>query len=143
MKKKILIVDDNQNISKSLEIRMKAAGYDTIVAFDGDEGLRMAREQKPDLILLDVLMPKLDGFTMCRLLKFDSAYEKIPIILLTAKNQSKDVQIGKDIAADAYVVKPFNWPSLLALVEQFLKGEAQSSGAPTGRQKRNRPQVDR
>jgi DNA-binding response OmpR family regulator len=76
-------------------------------------------------------------------LKFDSTYEKIPIILLTAKNQSKDVEIGKDIAADAYVVKPFNWPSLLTLVEQFLKGEVRDSGAPTGKQKRNHPQVDR
>ncbi len=129
MKKKILIVDDNPSLAKSLEIRLHGAGYETLVANDGDEGLRMAREQKPDLILLDVLLPKIDGFTVCRLLKFDRLYEHLPIIILTAKSQAKDMEIGKEIAADAYVVKPFNWASLLALVEQLLKKDAQLAEA--------------
>jgi DNA-binding response OmpR family regulator len=136
MKKKILIVDDNPSLAKSLEIRLHGAGYETLAAHDGDEGLKMAREQKPDLILLDVLLPKIDGFTVCRLLKFDRLYEQIPIVILTAKSQAKDMEIGKEIAADAYVVKPFNWASLLALVDQLLKKEAQLADAPFEKQPR-------
>jgi DNA-binding response OmpR family regulator len=129
MKKRILIIDDNPVMMKSLQSRLQSAGYETLAALDGDQGLKMAREHFPDLILLDVLLPKIDGFTICRLLKFDQAYERIPIVLLTAKSQSKDLKIGKEIAADAYVVKPFNWPSLLALIEKLLYGDAAKEAA--------------
>lgn len=123
MKKRILIVDDNPQLVKSLQFRLHAAGHETLVAADGDEGLRLARECLPDLILLDVMLPKIDGFTVCRLLKYDRTYENLPIILLTARGQSKDLQIGKEIGADAYVIKPFSWDSLQILIEQLLQNE--------------------
>ena len=112
-KKRILVVDDVQETLLALKIRLEYAGYEVKVATDGEMGLKLAREMSPDLILLDVMLPKIDGFSVCRLLKFDEEYEHIPIIMLTAKGQDKDRNTGQEVGADMYVVKPYNAKELL------------------------------
>jgi len=84
------------------------------------EGLRRAQDEKPDLIILDVMMPKADGFKVSRMLKFDVKYRDIPIIMLTARAQETDRATGKDVGADAYITKPFDGPALLAKIQELL-----------------------
>ncbi|MEE9169055.1 MAG: response regulator [bacterium] len=118
-KKKILIVDDVRETLLALKIRLEYAGYEVFTAADGEAGLKAARDLKPDLILLDVMLPKIDGFSICRLLKFDDEYARIPIIMLTAKGQTSDMEIGKQVGADAYMTKPYNAKDLIAKVTEF------------------------
>ena len=94
-KKRILIVDDEDDIRNMLKFRMEATGYDVSEAADGQEGLDRARSSKPDLIILDLMLPKIDGFKVCRMLKFDEKHKDIPIIMFTARAQEKDREIGK------------------------------------------------
>ncbi len=118
-KKRILIVEDMPESLMILRIRLEANGYEVISATDGEEALNKARELRPDLILLDVMLPKMDGYTVCRLLKFDEEYEDIPIIMLTARGQEKDMAIGKNVGADMYFIKPYNHVKLLAAIEKL------------------------
>ncbi|NOY77768.1 MAG: response regulator [Calditrichaeota bacterium] len=121
-KKRILVVEDMPESLMILRIRLEAYGYEVIPATDGEEGLKKARELRPDLILLDVMLPKMDGFTVCRLLKFDEEYEDIPIIMLTARGQTKDKDIGKTVGADMYFIKPYDHTKLVAAIEQLTNG---------------------
>jgi DNA-binding response OmpR family regulator len=118
-KKKILVVDDVRETLLALKIRLEYAGYDVFTAADGEAGLKAARDLKPHLILLDVMLPKIDGFSVCRLLKFDDEYARIPIIMLTAKGQASDMDIGKQVGADAYMTKPYNAKDLIAKVTEL------------------------
>ena len=118
---KILIVDDEEDIVAALSIRLKALGYDVIPAYDGMEGLLKAREEKPDLILLDIMLPKLDGYKVCRILKFDEKFRHIPIIMITAKGDESNIKMGEEVGADAYVPKPFNPEELMSKIEELLK----------------------
>lgn len=118
-KKRILVVEDMPESLMILRIRLEAYGYEVISATDGEEGLNKARELRPDLILLDVMLPKMDGYTVCRLLKFDEEYEDIPIIMLTARGQEKDMAIGKNVGADMYFVKPYDHAKLVAAIEKL------------------------
>jgi len=120
MPKKILVVDDEADLVETLKFRLEAAGYAVVAAYDGQEGLAMAKKEKPNLILLDVMMPKLDGFQVCRLLKFDSNLKNIPIIMLTARGQDQDKLTGKGVGADIYITKPFDAPKLMAEIKKFL-----------------------
>ena len=120
MSKKILIVDDEPDIIKMVEMRLMAFGYQVITANNGIDGLSLARSQSPDLIILDVMMPQMDGFNVCRMLKFDEKYKHIPIILLTGRDQKADQQVGKDVQADLYIIKPFAGDKLLKEVQQLL-----------------------
>ncbi len=122
-KKKILIVDDVRETLLALKIRLEYAGYEVFTAADGEAGLKAARDLKPDLILLDVMLPKIDGFSICRLLKFDDEYARIPIIMLTAKGQTSDMEIGKQVGADAYMTKPYNAKDLIAKVTEFTSND--------------------
>lgn len=117
---KILIVDDEEDIVSALSIRLKAAGYEVVAAFDGLEGLEKSRSENPDVILLDVMLPKLNGFKVCRMLKFDEKYKHIPIIFVTAKFSEEDKRQGKEVCADAYIVKPFNPKELLEKISEVL-----------------------
>jgi DNA-binding response OmpR family regulator len=121
MAKKILIVDDEPKIVMMVKNRLEASGYEVLTASDGQEGLDKARSQKPDLIILDVMLPKIDGYKVCRMLKFDEAYKKISIIMFTARAQKEDEQLGKDVGADAYITKPFVAADLLAKIKELLK----------------------
>lgn len=125
--KKILVVDDEINILTIMEARLRGNGYDVIMASDGQEGLVKARNEKPDLIILDIMLPKLDGYKVCRLLKADEQYKQIPIILLSARTQDSDMEIGKQQGADAYVTKPFTSDVLLNKIQELLTVKPQKS----------------
>ena len=120
MAKKILLVDDEPHIIMMLENRMKHAGYEVITACDGQEALTKAKKEKPDLIILDLMLPKLDGYKVCRMLKFDEKYKHIPIIMLSARAQEADKKMGETVGADGYVTKPFEPQVLLGKVKELL-----------------------
>jgi DNA-binding response OmpR family regulator len=121
MPKKILLVDDEESLVQLLSERLKFNGYEVITASDGQEGFEKAKKEKPDLILLDVMMPHMDGYQVCRLLKFDQRYKDIPIIMLTARTQEIDKKTGKETGADAYITKPFESQDLLKEIKKLLK----------------------
>ena len=112
MTKKILVCDDEPYILMALTDAVEMEGYECVTAINGREALEKARETLPDLIMLDIMMPFMDGFEVCRELKADAATRDIPVIMLTAKSQQVDIQKGKDAGADDYITKPFR-PSTL------------------------------
>lgn len=118
--KKILIVDDEQDIVESLKFVLDAAGYNCFTAFNGEDGLRLAKELIPDLIILDVMMPKINGYKISRLLKYDNKYKNIPILMITARSQEEDKLIGEETGADEYITKPFDLDEVLKLVDKYL-----------------------
>lgn len=117
---KILIVDDEQDIVETLSFMLKTKGYETLYAYDGEEGLKLAKEEKPDLIILDVMMPKINGYKICRLLKYDAKYKNIPIIMVTARSQENDKLIGEETGADEYITKPFEFSELLDVIHKYI-----------------------
>jgi class 3 adenylate cyclase len=120
----ILIVDDNPANRDIFETRLAVHGYEIYTAGDGEEGLALARERKPDLILLDVMMPKMDGIEVCQHLKGDGDLSFIPIILVTAKTDPKDVVAGLEAGADEYLAKPVDQTALVARVKSMLRIKA-------------------
>ena len=116
----ILIVDDEKDLVSMVKLRLEATGYDTIEAYDGQEALTKAQNENPDLIILDLMLPKMDGYKVCRMLKFYSRYKSIPIILFTARAQDSDKDLGKEVGADAYMTKPFEAEALLSKVKELL-----------------------
>jgi DNA-binding response OmpR family regulator len=123
---RILIVDDEPDIVETLAFRLEQEGYAVITAGDGLEGLEKARNESPDLIVLDVMMPKLDGFQVARLLKFDEQYQHIPIVMLTAKTQEQDEATGIKTGADDYVKKPFDSQTLMDVIRKRLDARRES-----------------
>lgn len=121
MSKKILIIDDDPHIVKLLQSRLAVNKYETIVAMDGQEGLEKTHKEKPDLILLDLMLPKLSGYKLCRMLKFDEKYKQIPIVIFTARAQESDEKLGFEVGADAYLTKPFKAEVLLKKIRELLK----------------------
>ena len=120
-KKKILLVEDEKDLVETVTLRLEAAGYEIIPAYDGREGLEKAKREKPDLIILDLMLPKMDGYKACGLLKADTRYNKIPVIMFTARAQESDKKMGQEAGADAYITKPFEPEALLEKVRQLLK----------------------
>ncbi len=118
--KKVLVVDDEPDVLALLTLMLKSQGYNVITAVDGQEALEKARKEAPDLILLDVMLPKMDGYKVARMLKFDENFSHIPIILLTAKIQEKDRQTGLEMGANDYMTKPFETALLLSKVKETL-----------------------
>ena len=119
--KKILIVEDDANIRMALSIRMEVNDFEVITANDGEEGLEKARKEKPDLILLDLMIPKITGFEVCRMLKFDDNYKNIPIIILSALDQQGEREKAIQNGADAYFIKPFELELLIVKIRNLLK----------------------
>lgn len=119
-KKKILLVEDEKDMAYAVTLQLEAKGYEVITASDGREGLEKARIKKPDLIILDLMLPKIDGYKVCRMLKFDNKYKHIPIILFTARAQDSDKKTGKEVGADAYITKPFEPSALLNKIYELL-----------------------
>ncbi|HEY3230315.1 MAG TPA: response regulator [Roseiflexaceae bacterium] len=117
---RILIAEDEANIFKLVSFRLKHLGHDVIWAQNGSQALEAAREQSPDLILLDVMMPVYDGFQVLKKLKADANTQPIPVIMLTARGHEKDVVTGIEGGADDYIVKPFSFPELIARVNAAL-----------------------
>lgn len=122
MAQKILVVDDEEDIVTALSIRLKALGYEVVTASDGMAGLEAARTQNPDLMLLDIMLPKLDGYKVCRMLKFDEKTRHIPIIMITAKVADSNKKMGEEVGADAYLTKPFNPEELVARIKDLISG---------------------
>lgn len=120
MSKKILVVDDEQDIVSMLKMRLEACGYIVVTAADGNTAYNTAKTENPDLIILDLMLPGMDGYQVCRLLKFDQKYKKIPIIMLTAKSQREDKDWGAKTGADFYMTKPFEAKELLNKIKEFL-----------------------
>jgi len=120
-KKRILLVEDEAELSRAIKIRLEAAGFEAISAMDGVKGLETARKEKPDLIVLDLILPNMSGFDVCRKLKSDKEYRDIPIIMLTAKFQPSDIKFGISMGADAYITKPCESHELLTKIGEFLK----------------------
>jgi len=120
MAKKILIVDDEPNIVISLEFLMKKEGFEVAVAADGEEALAKVASFDPDLILLDVMMPKKSGYEVCEALRADLSHGGLLIVMLTAKGRDTEVAKGLAIGADAYVTKPFSTKDLVAKVKSML-----------------------
>lgn len=118
--KKILVVDDEVYILHILDFSLGAEGYEVITAADGEEAIEKARVEKPDLVVLDIMMPKVDGFEACRRLKASPETSGIPVILLTAKGREVDRQMGMEVGADGYIVKPFSPTKLIEKIGSFL-----------------------
>ena len=145
MSKKILIVEDEKNIVDILSFNLKKEGYDTLEAYDGETGLRLALEEDPDLILLDIMLPKMDGFEVCR-----SARERgssTPILMLTAREEESDKVLGLELGADDYITKPFSMRELLARVKANIRrtevlGAKPSAAGTSDRMERGRILVD-
>lgn len=124
MGRKILIVEDEEALVRLMTARLKAAGFEVSAAGDGEEGLEKVRADHPDLIILDIAMPKLDGFSVCSILKNDRQYKEIPIVILTAKAEHESEKIGLgECKADAFLAKPFDSGVLVTMIEGLLKGK--------------------
>ncbi|MDD4496097.1 MAG: response regulator, partial [Eubacteriales bacterium] len=127
MVQKILIVDDEANIVDILKYNLEKEGFSTIAAYDGEKGLELALGAKPDLVLLDLMLPKMDGFTVCRKIRESSA---VPIVILTAKEEEVDKVLGLELGADDYITKPFSQRELMARVKANLRRQNLSDSAP-------------
>ncbi len=121
MPKKILVTDDSPTIVAMIKELLGSNGYSVVTASDGQEALEVTKKEAPDLIILDLMLPKVDGYKVCAMLKFDKNYSKIPIIILTARAGESDKELGVEVHADAYVTKPFDPDAFLAKVKEFIK----------------------
>lgn len=119
-KKRLLLVDDEKDLVETVKFRLEANNYEVLTAYDGSEGLDKAKKEKPDLIILDLMLPKMDGYKVCGLLKADVRYNKIPVIMFTARAQETDMAMGKEVGADTYITKPFEPQVLLAKIKALL-----------------------
>jgi DNA-binding response OmpR family regulator len=117
---RILIVDDEADLIAVLRFGLEAEAFEVVAAADGDDGFRKAREAGPDLIVLDLMLPKLDGYKVCRALKFDERYRAIPIIILSARSGAQDRQLALDMGADDFVTKPYDMLDLVRRIREFL-----------------------
>ena len=137
MSKKILIVEDDHNISELLQLYLKNEGYETVIANDGGEGIDQFRRFRPDLVLLDLMLPVMDGWGVLRTIRQDS---KVPVIMLTAKGETSDKVTGLKQGADDYITKPFEMKEVLARVEAVLRRTAEEE---TGKEKKRRLVFDK
>lgn len=118
---RILLVDDEPSLVKIVSRRLEAEGFEVCTAIDGEEALRQVVAQNPQLIILDVMLPKFNGYDVCKKIKADTRYQKIPILLFTARVQERDEKIGFESGADAYLRKPFRAPELLEKIRGLLE----------------------
>lgn len=124
MSKKVLIADDEQNIVISVEFLLKREGFSVSVAGDGEEALAKIRADRPDLVVLDVMMPRKTGFEVCQEMRGDATLKQIRVLMLTAKGRETEVAKGLALGADAYMTKPFSTAELVAKVKELLAREA-------------------
>lgn len=125
MSKRVLIVEDEKNIVDILSFNLGRDGYETLEAYDGASGLKLAMEQDPDLILLDLMLPKMNGFDVCRSLR--QAGRSTPVIMLTAREEETDKVLGLELGADDYIIKPFDSKELVARVKAVLRRTVQTA----------------
>jgi len=120
VRRRILIVEDNEMFQKILKKRFESLGYEAIVTVDGLQGLEAARKESPDLILLDLLLPKMDGHKVCRLVKHDHNLRDIPVAIFTSRDRDEDAELAKSCGADAFIVKTTRSEVMMNVVEQLL-----------------------
>jgi two-component system, OmpR family, alkaline phosphatase synthesis response regulator PhoP len=130
VRKKILVVEDDADLVELLRFNLKKAGFAVGIAIDGIEALKKARSLLPDLILLDLMLPELDGIAVCEVLRRDPTTASVPVIMLTAMSSQLARLTGLEAGANDYVTKPFNFKDLLARVEAILRGEPRSALPP-------------
>jgi len=124
---KILVCDDERHIVRLIQVNLERQGYQVVTAYDGKEGLEKVRSEKPALCVLDVMMPYMDGFEVLKALRKDAATMDLPVIMLTAKAQDKDVFEGYHYGADMYLTKPFNPAELISFVKRIAQGGGNAS----------------
>lgn len=122
---KVLVVDDDKNISELLRLYLVKEGYSVMVAHDGEEAVKAFRQSQPDIVLLDIMLPKLDGWSVCREIRRDS---QVPVIMVTAKGEVFDKVLGLELGADDYVVKPFDTKEVVARIKAVLRRVQTASG---------------
>jgi two-component system alkaline phosphatase synthesis response regulator PhoP len=122
--KKILIAEDSPTILEIVKNILEQEGYSVITAIDGLEALAKAKKESPDLIILDLMLPKIDGYKVCGMLKFDKNFSRIPIMILTARAGEEDKKMAADVKADEYIVKPFEQEVFLPKVKKLLKEDS-------------------
>lgn len=127
---RILIVEDDRDIVDLLEFNLQEEGYETVAALDGAEALALARRQQPNLIILDIMLPLIDGFEVCKSLKADATCADIPIVILSARSQETDKVVGLELGADDYVTKPFSPRELIARIRAVLRRHRASTVNP-------------
>ena len=120
-KPKILLVDDEPSLVKIVTRRLEAEGFDVCVAMDGEEALRQVPAEQPKLVILDVMLPKMNGYEVCRRLKADPRWQSLPIVMFTAKVLDRDEKTGMEAGANAYVRKPFRAPELIEKIRSLLE----------------------
>lgn len=120
MGKKILVVEDEDLIAKVLGIRLEGLGYTVTIAYDGEEGLAAVKKEKPDLVMLDIGLPRIDGTTLCQLIKSDAGLKHIKIIMLTGKRLMDDMENAFSAGADLYMNKPYEWTRLQANINKLI-----------------------
>jgi DNA-binding response OmpR family regulator len=118
---KVLIIEDEETLARTLADKLRADSFTVITAFDGEDGLEKIREERPDLIVLDIMLPKLDGLSLCRIVRRDTSMAHIPIIMLTARGTEVDKIVGLESGADDYVVKPLALGEFLARVRAVMR----------------------
>jgi two-component system alkaline phosphatase synthesis response regulator PhoP len=126
-KQRVLVVDDEPNIAKIVKKQLEVSGYEVIVAVDGEEALTKIRQEHPDVMLLDVMLPKRNGYEVLGIIKQDEQLKRIPVMMLTARAQQQDQQASLEHGADAYLAKPFQLEELVEQVRALLDGS--SAGA--------------
>ena len=119
-KPRVLIVDDEPDLLSVLHFGLEVEGFDVLEATDGEQALEMARSHQPDMIVLDLMLPRMDGYKVCRALKFDERYKRIPIFILSARSGETDRRLALDLGADAYVTKPYDMRDLVMKIRQRL-----------------------
>ena len=117
---KVLLVDDESDFTETVEFFLEGSGFEVIIATNGKQALEEVRKERPDIILMDNMMPEMDGLEACRLIKADTSLNHIPIIMLTAKGQKRDVKDAIEAGANSYIVKPFNLPDLVERIKKHL-----------------------
>lgn len=125
---KVLVCDDERHIVRLIQVNLERQGYNVVTAFDGKDGLEKIRAEKPDLVVLDVMMPYMDGFEVLKTIRKEPETEALPVIMLTAKAQDKDVFEGYHYGADMYLTKPFNPMELVTFVKRIAAGAGDSGG---------------
>ena len=120
MKKRILLVEDEKDMMEMVKFRLEQAGFEVITAYDGETVMDTLNHKLPDLILLDLMLPRIDGYEVCRRLKADEQYKKVPIAMFTARASESDKKRGYEVGADAYITKPFEPGEFLNKIRQLL-----------------------
>ncbi len=120
MAKAILVVEDDPRQMRLIQDLLKISGYVTVAATDGEKGVELAKKKKPALILMDIMMPKMDGYTACREIKLDKVTKSIPVVMVTSLSYPLNKELGKDVGADGYIIKPFDHQALLDVIHRFL-----------------------